>query len=253
MEELLQTFEDWKPKRGFGAIYQYDFDNGMSYIGVTRFSVMSRYKNHLRADNLVDRALRTHKHSIKILEIVPEEQLADEEIRLIAEKGTRWPDGYNFSAGGEGNRMHPDSKKKLSEMRMGEANPMWGRHLTISKKNIDAIRKSRIREVRCIDTGKVYESLTEASKDTNTPISKITVCCNGYRDSANNLCWEYADYPDLASFNTLCRCFAKTINWQTHLEENKERYKQRGYELSQSNIGKKRKPYNLKNKKCRKY
>lgn len=249
MNKLLQTYEDWCPQKGFGAIYRYDFDNGMSYIGVTRHRVMARYSNHLRADNLVDRALRTHKHSIKVIKIVPENELAEEEMRLIEEEGTLWPNGYNYTLGGEGNHMRPDIREKLSKERMGEGNPMWGKHRKRSKEEMENNRLSHLKSVRCLDTGKIYDSLTEAEKDTNTPISKINVCCNGYRDTANNLHWEYVDFPDLAHFNTICRAYAKTINWQKHLEENIDKYRQRGYELSQSNIGKKRKPYNLKNKK----
>ena len=69
MDDLLISFEDWKPKKGFGVIYKYDFENGKSYIGLTRYSVMSRYHNHLRANNIVDKALRKYKHKIKIIEI----------------------------------------------------------------------------------------------------------------------------------------------------------------------------------------
>lgn len=246
MEQLLQTFEDWKPRKGYGAVYRYDFDNGMSYIGVTRYSVMSRYKNHLRADNVVDRALKTHKHSIKLIAIVPANELNDTEIALIKEYDTLWPNGYNMTFGGEGNLMHPEVKEKLSSMRMGEGNPMWGTHRKRSKEEMENNRLSHLKKVRCIDTEVVYESLTEAEKATNTPIAKINVCCNGYRDTANGYHWEYVDYPDLANFNTMCRCFAKAINWQNYLEENKELNHQRGIELAKSNIGKKRGPYKKK-------
>nr|DAO77034.1 MAG TPA: intron associated endonuclease [Bacteriophage sp.] len=219
MSELLQSLEDWTPKPGFGAIYRYDFDNGKSYIGITRYSIEQRYKNHLRADNLVDRALRTHKHSVSLIKVVEEELLADEEIRLIREFGTLWPDGYNYSYGGEGNRMNPESKKKLSESRMGSKNPMWGRHYERDPRVTEVLRESRIIPVRCVETGEVFESLTDAGKFANVTPARICNCCRGLRGTTGGYRWEYVDYPDLASFNYMCHEYQKHINQERYLEE----------------------------------
>ncbi len=55
----------------------------------------------------------------------------------------------------------------------------------------EAMQKSRCRKVRCITTGTVYNSLTEASKDTGCSNSKISLCCSGKRKQTGNLEWEY--------------------------------------------------------------
>lgn len=243
MNDLLISYEDWKPQKGFGVVYEYIFENGKRYIGITRYTVMRRYHNHLRANNIVDKALKKYKHKIKILYILPESELSSMEIKLIQQYNTTYPNGYNYTFGGEGQKALPEIRQKISKTHIGDKNPMWGKHYIRKPEVTEKIRQSIIKKVRCIDTGVVYESLTEAEKATNTPIAKINVCCKGYRDTANGHHWEYTDYPDLANFNTICRCYAKSINWQNYLEENKEQNRQRGIELAKSNVGKKRGPY----------
>ena len=49
------------------------------------------------------------------------------------------------------------------------------------------------RAVRCVDTGKVYQTLSEAAYDTRADSSKITMVCRGHRKSTGGLRWEYVD------------------------------------------------------------
>lgn len=64
----------------------------------------------------------------------------------------------------------------------------------ITKDTSDALKK----KVRCITTGKIYDSLTEASVENNISIPCISCCCNGKQKSAGKhpetnvkLKWEY--------------------------------------------------------------
>lgn len=57
----------------------------------------------------------------------------------------------------------------------------------------EAMQKSRCRMVLCITTGAVYNSLTEASKDTGCSNSKISLCCSGKRKKTGGLEWEYIE------------------------------------------------------------
>lgn len=45
--------------------------------------------------------------------------------------------------------------------------------------------------VVCIDTGKVYASLTEAANNTGARIEKILACCKGQRKRTHGLRWAY--------------------------------------------------------------
>ena len=49
------------------------------------------------------------------------------------------------------------------------------------------------KKVRCIETGVIYESLTEASRQTSIAVSSISECCNGKRKTAGGFHWEYID------------------------------------------------------------
>jgi len=76
--------------------------------------------------------------------------------------------------------------------------------------------------VKCLETGIVYNSISEASKITKIPRSKITAVCSGKQKSAHNTHWEYIDTPTTNSspkkvicletkevFNSLAECCKK--------------------------------------------
>lgn len=50
-----------------------------------------------------------------------------------------------------------------------------------------------MRKVMCIDTGKVYDSLAEASRDTGACVQNIYHVCNGHWQKTANLHWRYMD------------------------------------------------------------
>ena len=51
------------------------------------------------------------------------------------------------------------------------------------------------RKVRCVTTGVIYDSIKEASIQTNTNVNSIIACCKGKRKSAGpgKMQWEYVD------------------------------------------------------------
>ena len=63
----------------------------------------------------------------------------------------------------------------------------------IHKKRTEAAAARKRRKVICIDTGIVYDSITQAAKETNSCGSKISECCLGTRNKTNNLHWKYYD------------------------------------------------------------
>lgn len=46
-------------------------------------------------------------------------------------------------------------------------------------------------KVRCIDTGEVFDSMSKAAKSVPITRSAIWMCCNGKRETAADLRWEY--------------------------------------------------------------
>ena len=49
------------------------------------------------------------------------------------------------------------------------------------------------RKVICIETGKIYDSLLEASKECNCSRNHISNCCRGKRNTTGKYHWKYAD------------------------------------------------------------
>ena len=52
-------------------------------------------------------------------------------------------------------------------------------------------KDKRKRKVKCITTGKVYESVTDAAKDTGSDPSNISKVCNGKYKTTNKLRWVW--------------------------------------------------------------
>ena len=54
------------------------------------------------------------------------------------------------------------------------------------------IKPATRKAVRCIETGKIYESACDAERDLNISNSEINRCCNGNRKSTHGLHFEFA-------------------------------------------------------------
>ena len=59
------------------------------------------------------------------------------------------------------------------------------------------MNKASAKEVKCLNTGEIYISASEAGRIKNIHKSSIMACCRGVRKSAgkdennNSLCWVY--------------------------------------------------------------
>lgn len=49
------------------------------------------------------------------------------------------------------------------------------------------------RPVICLDTGAVYDSITEAAQATGSVLEKVLACCKGQRTKTNGLRWAYKE------------------------------------------------------------
>lgn len=54
-------------------------------------------------------------------------------------------------------------------------------------------KNSGYKKVRCIETDIIYESLSEAARQTGICLSSISKCCNGKRKTAGGFHWEFVD------------------------------------------------------------
>ena len=64
----------------------------------------------------------------------------------------------------------------------------------IKGENSHVIEKASVakyRKVKCITTGKIYNSIKEAADELGLYHSNIVACCNGRRATCGGLEWEY--------------------------------------------------------------
>lgn len=122
----------------YGIIYKAtNITNDKAYIGQTILSLSERRGRHIadisRLNTYFSRALKKYGPENFRWEIVSKcysaEELNNIEIEMI-EKYDTFGNGYNLTKGGEGNvgfKYTKESKKKLSEGKKGEKNPMYGK------------------------------------------------------------------------------------------------------------------------------
>lgn len=79
----------------------------------------------------------------------------------------------------------PEVHKKLSNANKGKNNPMYGVRLP------EYILEKKRKKVLCIETNKVYNSLKEASEETNISIACLSETCNGKQKTSRGLHWKY--------------------------------------------------------------
>lgn len=120
---------------------------------------------------------------------------------------TRNPEkGYNMNAGGykcvsptmieksiEWMECHPEFGQehvsKMHKWQKEHPNEM----LKMCRENVKKAINARKRPVINIETGNIYESATEASRQVEgTTQSKITMCCKGDRNTCGGYHWRYA-------------------------------------------------------------
>ena len=75
------------------------------------------------------------------------------------------------------------------------------------KSKYENIKKEKINKakkpVKCLTTGKVYESVKQAAQDTKSDASNITKVCNGRYKTTNGLKWSFISYEDFIKEYTL--------------------------------------------------
>ena len=55
------------------------------------------------------------------------------------------------------------------------------------------IRLIKRKRILCVETNKIYKSLSEASKESNTPKNLLNECVLGRREFANSMHWKYIE------------------------------------------------------------
>lgn len=157
------------------------------------------------------------EHIILYMEIGVE-SLDDLERDYISKYNTL-KNGYNLTYGGKKLLKHTDDqKRRISESckrvlrekydndpkyratvlknfsmrknrsRYGSDNSFYGKTHTSEMKN-----KFLTRSVRCIDTGEIFNSISDACSKYNIRRTGITACCSGHQHKCGGYSWEYVE------------------------------------------------------------
>lgn len=97
-----------------------------------------------------------------------------------------------FESMGEANRITGIDKSSISRCCKGQQLTAGGYHWCfVEVEEIKNIQDKRKKKVRCITTGKTYNSIQEAANDTGSDASNICKVCNGKYKTTNKLKWEW--------------------------------------------------------------
>ncbi len=119
-----------------GCLYRVSFPNGKAYLGITTQTAQARFKDHCseagrlkrekpRGGSLLHHALNKYpgQAQLEVLVIADDwDYLCELEQRAIQAFGTRKPNGYNLTEGGEGTpgyRMPPESRERQRQAVLG--------------------------------------------------------------------------------------------------------------------------------------
>lgn len=165
--------------------------NGKKYIGMTKNQLKVRsqcgygYRQCISFWQEIQKyGWGAFDHEILISNLSKKEAM-QEEIKAIKQyRTTEQEYGYNISPGGS--TLTENAKRILSECHQGSKNHRYGKPCP------DAVLKSVRKEVVCMETGKYYESITEAHKQTGINLGHIASVCRNERKTAGGYHWTFA-------------------------------------------------------------
>ena len=188
------------------TLYMHIFPNGKVYVGITSRKTCERWcgGHGYSGQPLMHRAIMKYgwkniRH-IVLADGLTKEQAETAEIETIKKfKSTDHNHGYNVANGGNtAGKYSAATRKKMSANMTGSGNPFYGKHLSEDhKKKIRETRKDRGIEpvnkqrVRCVETGIIYESTAQATRETGIHNYAIRRVCYGERKTAGGYHWEY--------------------------------------------------------------
>jgi len=178
-----------------GVIYKIENKvNGKVYIGQTEVGYKTRIGQHKSAlrynrhpNEYLQRAWNKYGEDnfiFSVVETCSNNDLDVKEVRLIAHH-RKTTGAYNFESGGKKNKQHSDySKAKMSKAtKKAFKRPEVAKILKELAKKRRGKNNPNARRTICINTGKVFDTCTEAGKHYSTDGKNIARNCSGQRDS----------------------------------------------------------------------
>ena len=106
--------------------------------------------------------------------------------------------GYNETTGGSkghiqrGRKLSQKTREKISEAKKGKCFTEEHKK-ALSEAAKHRKKPTKAKKVLCLENGKVYNTIAEAAKDTNSCRAKISSVCKGKRKTTNGLRFAYIE------------------------------------------------------------
>lgn len=182
--------------------------NGKRYIGITNNKMKRWYGKGKHYDGcpyffaaIQKYGWDNFEHNVLIYDLTREEASQLEKYYIEMFKTCDKAFGYNLAEGGVnaptmlGKHHSEETRQKMSESAVGRviSNEQRQSHSKWMSENFRGMRNPKSRAVRCINTGEVFETQSEAAEAKNVLQSKISLCCQGKRNHTHGLKWEYLE------------------------------------------------------------
>lgn len=176
--------------------------NEIKYAGLTRQTLETRFNGHIQR-----KKLNRSKYQMELIqENLSLEQAVILEKMLIANYKLL-ENGWNKSPGSiDGNSQYHSEKQKEKWRKERPGKPVSLEH---AKKNRIArlgyknspescfkrqiAMEKKVKSVICIETGIIYKSIHHAGRELNLRYSKISLVCNGKRNTTGNLHFKFIE------------------------------------------------------------
>jgi hypothetical protein len=121
-----------------GYLYKIEFENGKSYIGITSKDAVTRLREHEKSarydfsNAFLHKAMRKYPDAYRVVPLLRADDwgyLQLMEVRAIAAYGTKAPNGYNLTDGGDGQlgvEWSAESREKAAAAKRGK--PLSAEH-----------------------------------------------------------------------------------------------------------------------------
>lgn len=209
--------------------------NGKVYIGITTKTLEHRKKTHIRDSKRMDtyfyRAIRKYGEENFIWEVIDTAETKEELSELekyyinLYDSFDNKNKGYNTTSGGYDSwDLTEEEKQKRSERAKGEGNPMYGKESPMKGKRFTEEHKTKIsnslkntyrphviggnnpsaKKVINLDTGEIFNTLTDASEKYGISRQMIGKVCNGYNGTAKGYRWAFIE-NGVVRYDKLCK------------------------------------------------
>lgn len=150
---------------------------------------LNEFRNIIRDNQIVIYCYETNKYYTSIANAARELNICKDSIRHVITKQDNQALNYRFC------KMTDDINKFIQNCQTID-DYIKKNNITL-KQYYSKLNKSNKKEVRCIETGIIYESIMDASIKTGINDNSISKCCNNKQHTASDLHFEFIDLNNI--------------------------------------------------------